>query len=712
MWKATILTVLSACLIAACGHAYADTCDDLLPNDGRNTSSIRSITADDLLRLRDVGSSSTSDLTAPILAVSPNGRRVAFQVRRALPDSNTYCLGMVVADIDGKRKAILIDRGGEFMRISQSLLGVTDYQSGYTAVVTPKWSPDGHWVAFLKRTNGLTQVWRALSDGSHSEQVTRIDFDVEAFAWADDGKTIVFSGRPGLAVAEHTLEVEGQGGFLYDARFIPFAGNRPFPRDEVATESFVVSPEDKVSAKATTAEAQSLTPSQAPGAPPTAIRSVAANQGSLAWTELADPSNVLSKPVLHARGPDGIERTCATSACGDASVKVKDMWWLPSGQELIFLRESWNRSQASLYRWRPDTGEVHKLLVTEDVLLGCQLAVQHLVCAHEGSRQPRSLVSIDLETGKLETVVDLNPEFAAIKLGSVQRLTWTNAFGVSDFGDLVIPPDAKPGEQFPLIVVQYETRGFLRGGTDDEYPIFLFAAHRIAVLSFQHPDGVYPESGAKDWTEVNRLNYADWTNRRNIQASVEAGIKAAAATGHVDTSRLGVTGLSEGASMVQWAILNSSLFKAAASSSCCEDVVTTISLSGPAGADALYSVGYPRLTDNDQTFWRPYSFLKNASRMNTPLLLQSADNEYLTGSESVTALQELGKPVELYIFPNEFHVKWQPLHRLAVYTRNVDWFDFWLRDVEDTVPAKRRQYERWRTLREHMAQSSSTGPHQ
>jgi dipeptidyl aminopeptidase/acylaminoacyl peptidase len=216
--------------------------------------------------------------------------------------------------------------------------------------------------------------------------------------------------------------------------------------------------------------------------------------------------------------------------------------------------------------------------------------------------------------------------------------------------------------------------------------------------------------GAASWTEINRLNSLDWTDRKNIQSSLETGLKAAASTGQIDTARMGVTGLSEGSNMVQWALLNGNLFAAAASSSCCEDVVTTVALSGPAGAEALYSVGYPRLTTDDKAFWKPYALSLNAPRMNTPLLLQSADSEYLSGLESVTALQELNKPVELYVFPGEYHAKWQPAHRMAIYQRNLDWFDFWLRGVEDPEPAKQPQYERWRKFRAQQTSSLSAAP--
>src|SRR3546814_6203526 len=82
---------------------------------------------------------------------------------------------------------------------------------------------------------------------------------------------------------------------------------------------------------------------------------------------------------------------------------------------------------------------------------------------------------------------DPNPEFASLRLGTVERLTWRNNLGLPAWGDLVLPPDRTPGEKLPLIIVQYHSDGFLRGGTGDEYPIFPLAARGFAVLSIENP---------------------------------------------------------------------------------------------------------------------------------------------------------------------------------------------------------------------------------
>src|SRR3546814_9152630 len=77
------------------------------------------------------------------------------------------------------------------------------------------------------------------------------------------------------------------------------------------------------------------------------------------------------------------------------------------------------------------------------------------------------------------------------------------------------------------------------------------------------------------------------------------------------------------------------------------------------------------------------------------MLFQAADNEFLGMVGSHTALRQIGTPSDLYIFPNEDHIKSQPAHRLAIYRRNLAWFNFWLRDEFAQDPAQKEEVARW-----------------
>ena len=94
------------------------------------------------------------------------------------------------------------------------------------------------------------------------------------------------------------------------------------------------------------------------------------------------------------------------------------------------------------------------------------------------------------------------------------------------------------------------------------------------------------------------------------------------------------------------------------------------------------------------------SLAQNAARIDTPLLMQLSDKEFRLALEAYSALREQHKPVEMHIFPDEAHIKWQPVHRQAVYERNLDWFSFWLQGKENPAPSKAAQYARWRKMRD------------
>ena len=80
--------------------------------------------------------------------------------------------------------------------------------------------------------------------------------------------------------------------------------------------------------------------------------------------------------------------------------------------------------------------------------------------------------------------------------------------------------------------------------------------------------------------------------------------------------------------------------------------------------------------------------------------MQVADHEMLLSLSTYTSLKEADKPVEMVVFPDEYHIKWQPRHRYNIYRRNVQWFKFWFMDQEDPNPVDPEQYVRWRKLRE------------
>jgi dipeptidyl aminopeptidase/acylaminoacyl peptidase len=693
-------------MVAGAGQA-AD-CTSILPPASPPAHATRSITSGDLVGLRDFGPMGVGDVNAELFGLSPDHRRAAFQIRRADATSNSYCFAMVVLDLRPGGGPVVVDTGGEYIRETYSVLGfAANTAPGTPKSIIPQWSPDGHWIAYLRRDLGSIQVWRAPTDGGPGEQVTHAGFDVERFAWTKDGEGVIFSGRPALVAANRAIDAEGLKGFHFDDRFMPASSDRPLVREPVAVEVFVQNIGQDTARVATSSETLELDPDQDPRQPAGA-RVVALDDAGLAWTDAAEDGNVASPTRLHTRSARFGTRICTADICDG----ITNLWWTKDQSALLYLRrEGWRLSQTGLYLWRAGRPLPERVLITDDALLGCQmLNDSHLLCGDESSLRPRRLISINFETGELRPIFDPNPEFSLIRLGSVTRLKFKNSYGVPTFADLVLPPDHQPGQTHPLIVVNYESRGFLRGGTGDEYPIQVLAARGFAVLSMQNPISIGMSHGAKSYEEVNRMNRVNWVDRRSIVSSIETAINLAVARGVADPKRVGITGLSDGASTVIYALINTRRFAAAAVSSCCEEPSVVGYLDGPAVGGWLNAMGYPTLMQPDDAFSAATSFRLSGAKVEAPLLMQLADREYMASLEGYTALKELGKPVDLYVFPDENHVKWQPAHRKAAYDRAVDWFVFWLEGQEDSDPSKTDQYRRWEAMRAAAGNRTGVAP--
>lgn len=670
-------------------------CADLLPTATDASGPRRGIEAADLIELRDIGmpDSSFDDLPSP-LALSPDGKWIAFVLNRADLATNGYCRGLAVVPTDRSAPPRVIDRGGELMILTATVRGLF-VRTGAPVAVIPQWSPDGQWVGYLKRIDGVTQLWRARADGSAAMPVTNSPVDVERWTWSGDGRDVLFASRPGIALANRALDEEAKRGFLYDARVRPDEGPRPQLREaDVPQQAFAIDLANGKIRPATAAEERLLPPGPTESPDEATVRS---REGREAGFERAASSPLAPKRIW-ATDRDGRRISCAAEACSDGIV---NLWWADDGSLLFQRREGWAKGRMAIYRWSLGGVPPKRIVGSEHWLLGCLHRSGRLYCLSETATTPRRLVSVDSAQGQVETLFDPNPEFARLKIGSVERLTWRNAYGLPAWGDLVVPPGYVPGTRLPLVIVQYHSDGFLRGGTGDAHPIFLLAARGFAVLSLERA----PMFGSNDptLTTVDQIITAmtkDWGERRSLHSSLMAGIDKVVARGVADPNRIGITGLSDGVSTTGFALINSDRFAAASISTCCEDQRTVMTYGGIAWADWNRSVrNFPLATEDGDDFWRPMSLALNAGRIDTPILMQLADREYLIGLETFTALREQGKAVEMHVAPDEYHVRVHPLHRLAEYERDLDWFAFWLQGQEDPAPDKRAQYERWRAMR-------------
>jgi len=118
---------------------------------------------EEILSLRQVGSP----------AISPDGRTVAFTVTTADWKENRFDTEIWIAR-----------EGAPAVQLTR-----TEKQSS----TTPRWSPDGRWLAFLTDRGNKTQVWLIRPDGGEAQPLTQAAEAVSNFRWAPDSRRMAFT---------------------------------------------------------------------------------------------------------------------------------------------------------------------------------------------------------------------------------------------------------------------------------------------------------------------------------------------------------------------------------------------------------------------------------------------------------------------------------------------------------------------------------------
>jgi len=106
----TLAVTISAALAAQVSLA-SDPCAAFADDRPRGEAG-RPVGVRDLATIADIGQASPHDVPNSPFGVSPDGRSIAFVVRRANPDTNSYCQGLRVTSLREAGAVSELDRGG------------------------------------------------------------------------------------------------------------------------------------------------------------------------------------------------------------------------------------------------------------------------------------------------------------------------------------------------------------------------------------------------------------------------------------------------------------------------------------------------------------------------------------------------------------------------------------------------------------------------
>lgn len=634
----------------------------------------RAFAYDDVFRIVSVGTPQ----------LSPDGTRILAVVTRIDRAHDKRVRDLDVIDVaSGARRTLAKARPG---------------------LASARWSPNGDRIAFVadapeKGKDTQSQVFVMAARGGTPLRATAAPGGVEQFAWRPDGKALAY------------VAIDPKPKATGDARFVDAyrVGNDPALAHGAARPARVwLQPLPGGSARLLTAGAGSVTYGEGEstlsfspdGATLAYVHAATAvlNDADDATSRLIDVATGRERPLgasashehdplfapdgmhiayQHSDGDNQVHPTHAyvTSSRGGPGIAVspsvdravRDIGWEPGGRVLDFTVA--DGTAYVLYRaplggtpQRVDLGGVSIMsgldgaLGTDGALAFVGSTTQHpdeIYYAAAGAA-PRRLTHY-------------NDVVASLALGASERITYPTTVGVDGDAVLITPPGFSSGRTYPLVVL-------IHGGpTSASIETFstraqLMAAHGWLVLQ---PNYRGSTNRGERYQHAIYVDTVDGPGK-----DVRAALDAVKARGIVDASRVAVSGWSYGGVMTTWMITHYHDWRVAVAGAPVTDNLADYATADDINADRELFRGSPWLGDNraDYVAQSPLTYVKDVT---TPVLLMTDRGDQrvspVSAYEFYHALRDLGKPVDLVVYPVDGHFPSDPVRAADVNRRWVDY---------------------------------------
>jgi dipeptidyl aminopeptidase/acylaminoacyl peptidase len=690
------------------------------------------------------------DLRVPTeVALSPDGRFVAFAVKSAAPGKDGYRSALWVVPADGSAPARQLTAGAK-------------------SDASPRWSPDGRALAFLSDRGavlqaggagakpgkaeapkeGGTQVWLLpFADGGEARQMTDLPRDVQGLDWSPDGARLaVVSGasstRPDPEPTRgpddppapdtrliDTLKYEFNGrGFIHDrfsrlwlvdvasgaaelltrgdhhdqaprwspdGRRIAFVSDRHRDADlDWRTDVYLIGIDDR--------KVNQLSPGDgrqgwvAPAWSPDGAWVVAI--GNRDWTRgVLEQASVWRFRTRDGKAEHLVEGSDLDAASamnsdlfGGAPIRVDVM---ADGRWVVFAAAV----EGSLELWRVSVDDHRVERLTNDRhYLGRQDLVAlprggaRVAAVRASATEPPDVVVGDLPSGRLGS----NP-VALERVTNLMGEAWRDI-------ELMAPeerwhevdgrriqgwffPSPKSTKRRPAPVVLE-----IHGGPATLYGWSLMWEWQVLAAGGISVYACNPRGSQGYGQAFLTANVGDWGD--GPMRDVMGGLDSLIDDGLVDPDRMGVTGGSYGGYLTSWIVGHTDRFRAAVTCRSVNDLTSQM-LSGDIGGPTFGEQSYGVLPWEDWDLYRRHSPLTHAEKVTTPLLIQHAEQDLrctITQAEELFAvLRSLKKTVRLMRVPDETH----ELTRSGTPFRRVDnlrliqqWFRHFLIDGQTRLP--------------------------
>jgi dipeptidyl aminopeptidase/acylaminoacyl peptidase len=556
---------------------------------------------------------------------------------------------------------------------------------------TPRWSPDGRYLAFIARDGGAGPQLHLLEiHDQRTEQLTSPPGGITNFKWSPDGSMIAFltTDQPTQEEAKRrilhddVLHVDRE--YRYSRLWVlTLTGHQlqQVTRQDTSVTDFDWSPDGNRFVLVI-----APTPRRDDYFFHSSLAVISRTTGEIIYT-LSDRLTSRFGPAPKW-SPDG--RTIAFAAMTPSKLTA----WLtlmPSGGgPLRYLLQNYPGNVWE-WDWAPDSRHLiaegiartrTKLLqidtateaVTEVATLsapGPDFTITRdgrtLAFLGETAHSPGDAWVVHLG-GSPRRISNLNPQLSSFRLGEVTEVSWKNKHdGRTLYGVLIKPPGFRANRPCPTVMQIHggpqQAWGSGWQGSWAAWGQFL-ASNGYAVF-LPNPRG----STGQGWQFAELADFG----QMDFQ-DVMDGLNLLTNQGIADPNALGIGGWSYGGFLSTWAVTHTDRFKAAVVHGAISDVFTW-GLTFDAPSYLPLVLGGPQGRRDTYDKHSPLTFLQNAR---TPMLVSHGQDDLTVPLEQGRAifqgLKMMGVETEMLIFPREGHAIVEPAHQIAFLTALLAWF--------------------------------------
>ena len=634
--------------------------------------------------------------------ISPNGKHVVFEVSSADWMANEF---------DAE---LWVSKNGEIPYVLTNNPNSSSY--------SPKWSPDGQWIAFLARGKEHNQIFVSPIDGEGVYPALFVDGDIYNFEWSPDSKRFAFTleerqTQNDKLIKEHygDFKVDDEDykmSWLYIADFNPELANpekHTSSRVENATDAKIVVPTALIENVDFTIDTFKWSPDgkkiafdkQPDPLVNTFIRSDIGiiDVASKTWEVLVANKGY---DFVADWSPDGKSIVYVTAMDNDTTnyysnshifkidVDGENNFQLAKGFDEHLHNLTWTekgiyaiagqKMKTNLFLIDPEKGTIRAIGKTPDRIDAFSILKNGLKTAFIGENDTslKEVYTWSLKSSQPRKLTTFSDKIAQWKVAQSEVVSWKAEDGTLIEGVLHKPKDFDPKKKYPLIVS-------IHGGptmTDAPRPVpsfyptlHLLDKGALVLRPNYRGSGGYGEAFRTMGADSMGITYTK---------DILAGIDHLEDLNIIDNSKIGCMGWSAGGYICAFLATTSNRFKAISVGAGYSNNATFYFTTDVHPFMRQYLKATPWSNAEIYRKTSPISYINQAS---TPTLIQHGKHDsrvpIANAYELLQGLRDVGITSRLIIYDGG-HTIYNPKSRLAAAWHNLQWFGKYLfgEDIE------------------------------